>query len=492
MRSRRMGSSTRRASSAAGLAALGVLSAPVARAQDSAAPLTQAIDVQRYKPGPGATDILGVHGARVEGHLGWHLGASLDYASNPLGFLDVRQDDFVYQVVAHQVTVDLMGSLSLWNRFELGVALPITYQSSERGAAITPAFAEGVSGAGVGDLRLVPKAHLYSRGALHLGLALPVLLPTAGGQGFRGGAGVAVRPQVVGEWAPASGVRVVANLGAQVRDELRLFNLRAGTELSLSVGARVPVGERLAVQAQVAGALGLARGSTEAPLEVLASVQYRVRDGLLAHVGGGPGLTRGYGTPGFRLFAGIDWTQPGERARLSRPLPPPAPLAMTPAPVAPLAPSSRPEDLLVTKVQNDCRDVAGSKARLGSTSIVVDEVYFDTAKDVILLESFDTLKQVAAVLKAHPEIHLLRVEGHTDDQGDDASNRDLSQRRADNVRAFLINEGIAANRLESVGYGETRPVDTNKTAKGRENNRRVEFNILKLAGTSIARSAPRG
>ncbi len=75
----------------------------------------------------------------------------------------------------------------------------------------------------------------------------------------------------------------------------------------------------------------------------------------------------------------------------------------------------------------------------------------------------------------------MRIEGHTDSQGDDAFNLDLSQRRANSVRRYLVEQGITAERLEAVGYGETKPVDTNKTAAGRENNRRVEFTILETA-----------
>jgi outer membrane protein OmpA-like peptidoglycan-associated protein len=81
-------------------------------------------------------------------------------------------------------------------------------------------------------------------------------------------------------------------------------------------------------------------------------------------------------------------------------------------------------------------------------------------------------------LKANPHIARVRVEGHTDNQGDDASNMDLSQRRANSVVAFLVKEAIDPARLKAVGYGETVPVDDNKKAKGRENNRRVEFTIV--------------
>ena len=464
MRSRRMGAP-------AALVALGALSAPEAGAQGvDPASLSQAIDVQRYKPGPGATDLLGVSGARVDRHLGWHLGASLTYASNPLGFLDRRQDDFVYQVVASQATVELLGSVSFFDRFELGMALPFTYQASERGAAVTPAFAEGVSGGGVGDVRLVPKAHLLSSGEWHLGVAVPVLLPTAGGQGFRGGAGVAVQPQLVGEWVSERGPRVVANLGARLRGEQRLHNLRVGNELSYALGAQVPINERLAVQAQLVGALGLGeRATEELPLEVLASVRYRLREGLLLHVGGGPGLTRGHGTPGFRLVAGIDWAQPGERPAVTRPAPvlaAPAPVLAAPAPVpTPAAPGVRQE----TKPRR--LDIQG-------------KVHFATNEDVILDNSFALLTEVAVLLKNNPQVALMRVEGHTDDRGDDASNLDLSQRRANNVRRFLLEQGVAPERLEALGHGETMPLVTNDTEAGREKNRRVEFYILKELASS--------
>ncbi|HEX8439866.1 MAG TPA: cell envelope biogenesis protein OmpA, partial [Archangium sp.] len=229
MGSRRPRPTARGSTLAAALVALAMLAAPRAGAQSLDPPtVSQAIDLQRYKPGPGATDILGVHGARVG--QGWHLGASLSYASNPLGFFDARQKDFVYQVVSSQLTLDLMGSVSYCERFELGVALPLTYQASARGVSALPSFAEGVTGAGLGDLRMVPKVRLVSTGRLYLGVAVPVLLPTAGGRAFRGGAGVAAQPQVLGEWASSGGVRLVANLGVHVRTEARLLTLRTGTE----------------------------------------------------------------------------------------------------------------------------------------------------------------------------------------------------------------------------------------------------------------------
>ncbi|HVV86539.1 MAG TPA: OmpA family protein, partial [Kofleriaceae bacterium] len=109
---------------------------------------------------------------------------------------------------------------------------------------------------------------------------------------------------------------------------------------------------------------------------------------------------------------------------------------------------------------------------------ILDVVYFKLDKAIIEKRSFKLLDNVASVLSSHPNIQKVRVEGHTDSQGSDAYNKDLSQRRADAVRTYLITQGIDAGRLEAVGYGEERPIADNSTKKGRAANRRVEFVIL--------------
>ncbi|MFL5347091.1 MAG: Ig-like domain-containing protein [Hyalangium sp.] len=135
-----------------------------------------------------------------------------------------------------------------------------------------------------------------------------------------------------------------------------------------------------------------------------------------------------------------------------------------------------------------CPDIGESKVQLTATKIVIREkVYFATNKDVVLARSFPLLQQVASLLRANPEIKKVRIEGHTDSRADDAFNLDLSQRRAGNVRKYLVEQAnIAPERLDAVGFGETRPVDTNLTAAGRENNRRVEFIIVEQEGVTPA------
>jgi outer membrane protein OmpA-like peptidoglycan-associated protein len=110
---------------------------------------------------------------------------------------------------------------------------------------------------------------------------------------------------------------------------------------------------------------------------------------------------------------------------------------------------------------------------------IAASVYFDTASDVIQTRSYELLDQVATVLNSATYIQLVRVEGHTDDRGDDDYNLDLSQRRAASVLRYLSeNGGVDASRLESEGFGETQPIDDNDTRSGRAANRRVEFVIV--------------
>ena len=71
----------------------------------------------------------------------------------------------------------------------------------------------------------------------------------------------------------------------------------------------------------------------------------------------------------------------------------------------------------------------------------------------------------------------MTIDGHTDNVGDDASNLVLSKNRAAAVRDYFISKGISADRLSSEGYGESKPVETNKTAAGRAKNRRVEMDL---------------
>jgi outer membrane protein OmpA-like peptidoglycan-associated protein len=115
---------------------------------------------------------------------------------------------------------------------------------------------------------------------------------------------------------------------------------------------------------------------------------------------------------------------------------------------------------------------------------IIEPVYFRTNKDVIQSRSYKLLDNVAAVLNAQTKLQV-RVEGHTDDVGNDAYNKDLSRRRAAAVVRYLVGKGVDSGRLSSAGYGEERPIASNKSKAGRAANRRVAFVIVSGAEGEI-------
>ncbi len=107
--------------------------------------------------------------------------------------------------------------------------------------------------------------------------------------------------------------------------------------------------------------------------------------------------------------------------------------------------------------------------------LVTYGIYFDVNKDVVKAESFGTIKGIADVLKENPDVRI-KIIGHTDSDGDNAKNLDLSQRRAKSVMNELVNMfGIQTSRIETDGMGETKPVAPNDTPVNKALNRRVEF-----------------
>jgi outer membrane protein OmpA-like peptidoglycan-associated protein len=118
---------------------------------------------------------------------------------------------------------------------------------------------------------------------------------------------------------------------------------------------------------------------------------------------------------------------------------------------------------------------------------ILEKVYFSPGKARIEARSKQLLDQVAGVLKSHPELVRIQVEGHTDDRGSASFNQTLSQARAEAVVRALAQRGISPQRLVARGFGLGRPVTSNATRQGREKNRRVEFRVVqrRLAGEVI-------
>lgn len=110
-------------------------------------------------------------------------------------------------------------------------------------------------------------------------------------------------------------------------------------------------------------------------------------------------------------------------------------------------------------------------------SFSLDHVHFESGKASLTKDSYSELNELVDYLKLKKQIKI-EIAGHTDDIGEEKSNLNLSQKRADRVRNYLISKGIEATRIVAKGYGESRPIADNSTEEGRQKNRRTEVHIL--------------
>jgi OOP family OmpA-OmpF porin len=196
---------------------------------------------------------------------------------------------------------------------------------------------------------------------------------------------------------------------------------------------------------------------------------------------GSEGTLRDYiGTLGFQFSFGEPKRAP-EPAPVAAPPPAPTP----PPPPPPPAPTDSDGDGVLDQVDR-CPDTPTGVAvdaygcpRQGS--ITLEGVGFELNSATLTVDSRQVLDAVAADLKKYPRLKI-ELQGHTDSTGSDAYNLQLSQKRADAVRAYLIEQGVAPSQLTAKGYGESQPIADNSTPEGRAANRRVVMKVLENPG----------
>jgi len=471
----------------------------VAQAQ-TAVPVQPQFNTDRFSPGAGSADILSVGSASVPEHLDVHLSIFSSYARDPLRLLAVADSTQQVRLLHSQTLTHLGASVALFGRFEVGLTLPVLIaQSASSNDLLGPLIAPGQ---GMGDVRLVPKAQLWRSEILAVAVATPLTLPTGRGDAFLSYGSVTLTPELRVE-SNALPVRVAASTGIALRRGREFVNLSVGNALTYGLAGEIPfswLGQRLAALATLAGEVELQQsGGVERPMELLAAVRWLLPANLTFTFGGGPGLTNGYGTPRYRMFAGISF-DPSPALRRSMPKPPvmvqdvpmPAP-APLPAPADPAAPADAP----VAVAEAPPAPPAPSPAtpapavplalaptpglqravRDGHLALLVQVQFAHDAANILPV-SLPLLDQVIEVLRNMPEIRTVRIEGHTDGRGKPAYNRRLSQHRAESVLRHLMAAGIDASRLRAKGFGADRPIVPNDTQANRAKNRRVEFVVL--------------
>lgn len=482
------------------------------------------LQLQRFRPAPGPGDYLTMFGSPVQRHLDWHVGGFADYADNPLQISTLGAP--FRRTVDNQVHLSLFGSIGFLDTFEVGLLAPIIFwQTSENLQPILPGgqtSSTDLNKVALADWRLTAKYKILDLAEFYpFGLAFVTALtiPVGNDDAFGSDGGVGAEALLAADYVLLRALRLGGNLGFRYRPGTRqLRDITIGNELTWGVATHLPfITRNTDVLVELNGAVSLADKTSgpqgisegEVPVEISGALRYRIRRNITLTGGLGSGLTNGAGTPNYRAFIGLggqwvtggwlrtDYGSPNFRGALrpcdDRDYGPnvlldawgcPVPerefagvpddktvdtmLNVPPQPVRPPEPEpepQKPERVIVTE-----RNI-----------IITEQVHFATGKDTILEQSFPILLDIARVMQRNPQIELLRIEGHTDSVGREDKNLDLSIRRAASVRRFLIESGIDESRLESVGYGQSRPIADNKTKEGRAKNRRVEFTIMRTS-----------
>lgn len=175
--------------------------------------------------------------------------------------------------------------------------------------------------------------------------------------------------------------------------------------------------------------------------------------------------------------------QAGGSADASPPPPPPPP--------PPPAPSSPPPATPPPAADSSMKVPGGAKLE-GSKVPIPGNIVYETGKAKIKPESEPTLTQLKTFLDENPQVTQLRVEGHTDSDGDAAMNTKLSAERALAVVKWLEGKGLPRERLLAVGFGANKPLKPNDSKENKEQNRRTEFHIATLNGKNFLGRDPTG
>lgn len=440
----------------------------------------------------------------------YRLGALVDWADGLLAVrLGSRRDD----LLESRLSLHLLGAWSL-GRVELSAHLPVAlWQRSDfsllRDQGVTGPLVDPIAATALGDLRIGAKIPLTGEDTfpvfpVGLAVLLDGRLPTGKREAFTSD-GPALVPSIVATrtMGPA---RIDAQLGYALRGTGQYAQLVVHDGLVYALGGSLdlpPIArlDRWKAIGELTG--GWPRGHDtggsryRAPLALRAGLRAFLSDRISVEAGAGLGLGEaGYGRERWRLFAGVRWTgqsvgapdedRDGDGVPNSKDLCP----AVPGLPELDGCPDADGDG--IPNREDRCPGDAGP-AENGGCPLEEDEplveleaerlslkdsIHFDTGKDTIKKESFRMLDQIAKLLSEHPEIQRIRVEGHTDNVGGAAYNRDLSERRAASVVRYLGGKGVGEGRLLPAGFGFERPVASNATALGRAKNRRVEFTIL--------------
>lgn len=347
--------------------------------------------------------------------------------------------------------------------------------------------------------------------------------------------------EVFGNFNVGDHVRIPLNLGYKATSAQDVPSLDVDNQFTFGGAVQVLLGQdRFMLTAETFGRTAAATmtgfgGPQETPIELLGGFKYFAPKGFAVGFAGSAGVTSGYGNPDWRLIGMLAYTMPEKEEAVVVVLDTDGDGIVDELDACPNDPEDidgfqdedgcpdfdndadgildvddacpdepgppenngcpdpdRDGDTVPDRIDN-CPDVPGPVENQGcpeEQAVVIEEgqleildkIYFNTDSAQIQRRSYAILDNVAAVLIAHPEILIVRVEGHTDSTGRDQYNMRLSQARAESVVRYLVTKGgVSKDRLIAEGFGETRPIVPDAKTKAQlARNRRVEFHFPEL------------
>jgi outer membrane protein OmpA-like peptidoglycan-associated protein len=292
----------------------------------------RAFNVQNFETSPGSGAFLTIEGATVPDEIGFRLGGMIGYQHMPLVIRECNAvegdecadfSDKKTLLVAHHLSLDVLGAISFYEAFEIGVAVPVVlYQTGDdRPATATgPAIAGPEGAAGLGDIRLHLKLDLlhglfgFENENVGLAIVPVVTLPVGNAvqpDSFMGDSFLTVHPKLAFE-VGGGPVRVGLNAGYLWREEKEFYLAEIGPRLTYGAGLEVFMTEGLSGIFELFGSNGFSSDVTESPLEGDLALRYTTEGGVALTAGVGTGIVSGVGTPVFRAFGGVVWA-PVER-----------------------------------------------------------------------------------------------------------------------------------------------------------------------------------
>ncbi len=266
------------------------------------------------------TSVLSVYGTSTLEKKTYSLALMGSYARSPLSMQSERGEK-LGDLVGSIGTLSLLGTIGIWNRLDLGLAVPIHRVSAGSSFDVAPpppvqAALVDQTKIAMGDVRLVPRVSLIERKndtGLGLAFLVPVSLPT-GNDKYYVGDSVRVEPRMALDWKKKNAL-LAANVGYLVRKQADVLGSTVDDMLRWGLGADIPVGGGVSVLVEGAGALNVLDKSfskRDAPTEALLGLRLRAK-GILAQLGGGPGLIHGITGPQYRLFAALGFATEAEK-----------------------------------------------------------------------------------------------------------------------------------------------------------------------------------